>query len=448
MYEYDSTAAEDSVASANNAVSSLQSVPFDMNAAASLAASVQVSGLEFLSDGSYASTIEIISNYPGIIIEMISQAERDMIIECVQNGDMSRLVQYVNENKISTQALIEYSKEYMLDIMNSGNIDSYNDGFSLVGGPNSRYWNLNVALQAQGLSDEFINNLSSEFCKNLINNNLMFSKEGVVTHTIAFQGFLAMFKLALGYKHTQYEGASNGFYFTTGETNSPILGAIDCCNYTDWLARCVGIDVGSGDVGEKFVYFDDGITPSEQIKANKDAEYFKKGEPGDVLIKIKGQEVHMQMIVANDGNGYFYATDGNEKKGSVIEYKTYTELGEEYNVSNTDAMFRNTSPVHRGGVVEYDKNGNYAYNGNYAHYEKQTEVFVNPNWIINQPNIKLTEEEKESLIRQYNERNKNPNFIDIEFNSSEQGKSNLDGGVETVPIFNENWEIVGTSDVD
>ena len=152
------------------------------------------------------------------------------------------------------------------------------------------------------------------------------------------------------------------------------------------------------------------------------------------------------MIVANDGNGYFYATDGDKSKGSVIEYKTYTELGEEYTVSNTDAVFRNTSPVHRGGVVEYDKNGNYAYNGNYAHYEKQTEVFVNPNWIINQPNINLTEEEKESLIRQYNERNKNPNFIDIESNSSEQGKSNLDGVVETVPIFDENWEIVGSSD--
>ena len=208
---------------------------------------------------------------------MISQAERDMIIECVQNGDMERLVQYVNEGKISTQSLIEYSKEYMLDIMNSGNIDSYNDGFKHIGGDYSKYGTLNKALQEKGFSDVFINNLSSEFCKNLINNNLMFSKEGVVTHTIAFQGFLAMFGLALGYKHTQYEGAANGFYFTTGETNSPVLSAIDCCNYTDWLARCVGIDVGSGDVGEKFVYFDDGITPSEQIKANKDSEYFKKG---------------------------------------------------------------------------------------------------------------------------------------------------------------------------
>ena len=47
MYEYDNVAAEESVTSANNAVSSLQSVPADMNTASSLAASVQVSGLEF-----------------------------------------------------------------------------------------------------------------------------------------------------------------------------------------------------------------------------------------------------------------------------------------------------------------------------------------------------------------------------------------------------------------
>ena len=446
MYEYDNVAAEESVASANNAVSALQTVPSDMNRAASLAASVNVSGLEFLSDGSYASTIDIISNYPGIIIGMISQAERDMIIECVQNGDMGRLVQYVNEGKISTQALIEYSKEYMLDIMNSGNANAYNDGFEHIGGDYSRYGTLNKALQAKGFSDEFINNLSSEFCKNLINNNLMFTKEGAVTHTIAFQGFLAMLGLSLGYKHTQYEGAANGFYFTTGETNSPVLSAIDCCNYTDWLVRCAGIDVGAGGVGEKFLYFNDGITPSEQIKANKDAEYFKKGELGDFLIKIKGHDVHIQMIVANDGNGYFYATDGDKSKGSVIEYKTYTELGEEYTVSNTDAMFRNTSTVHHAGVVEYDKNGNYAYNGNYAHYEKQTEVFVNPYWIINQPNINLTEQEKESLLRQYNERNQNPNFTGIELDSYKINKTNLYDDAEVVPMFDENWQIVGSLD--
>ena len=35
MYEYDNVAAEESVASANNAVSALETVPSDMNTAAS-----------------------------------------------------------------------------------------------------------------------------------------------------------------------------------------------------------------------------------------------------------------------------------------------------------------------------------------------------------------------------------------------------------------------------
>ena len=431
MYEYDSAAAEESVASANNAVSALQTVPSDMNRAASLAASVNVSGLEFLSDGSYASTIDIISNYPGIIIGMISQAERDMIIECVQNGDMGRLVQYVNEGKISTQALIEYSKEYMLDIMNSGDINSYSVGFAQIGGENARYANLNSALKAQGFSDEFIYNLSNEFCKNNINNDLYYKKEGVVTTAMAFQGMLSLFKLTLGYSNTEYDQTRNGFYFTSGDPNSPVLSSIDCCNYTDWLARCVGIDIAGGGVPSKHIYCADGITPSDQILAGKDSEYFKKGEGGDYLIRVSGSKQHIRMIIANDGNGYFYIEDGSTSK---IRYESYQSLGDNgYSVTNTDAMFRNTSPTFPNDMVKYDENGNYAYSYNYAYEEQKTQVFANPYWIINQPNINLTQAEQESLLRQYNERNKNPNFTGIELDPSLIYKTSLDQNIEGIP---------------
>ena len=446
MYEYDSAAAEESVASANNAVSSLQSVPADMNSAASLAASVQVSGLEFLSDGSYASTIEIISNYPGIIIGMISQAERDMIIECVQNGDMSRLVQYVNENKISTQALIEYSKEYMLDIMNSGNIDSYSIGFAQIGGDNARYANLNSALKAQGFSDEFIYNLSNEFCKNNINNDVYYKKEGVVTTAMAFQGMLSLFKLTLGYSFTEYDQPRNGFYFTSGDPNSPVLSAIDCCNYTDWLARCVGIDISGGGVPSKHIYCADGITPSDQILAGKDSEYFKKGEGGDYLIRVVGNEQHIRMIIANDGNGYYYIEDGSTSK---IRYESYQSLGDTgYSVTNTDAMFRNTSPTFPNDMIKYDENGNYSYSYKYAYEEQKTQVFANPYWIINQPNINLTQAEQESLLRQYNERNKNPNFTGIELDPSLIYKTSLDQNVDGIPTSMGNGEYSNSSDIN
>ena len=87
MYEYDNIAAEKSLNSANKAVTALETVPSNMSAAAFLAPLVQVPGLEFLRDKSYVENIEIISNYPSIIIDMISKAEENSTIEGIRGED-------------------------------------------------------------------------------------------------------------------------------------------------------------------------------------------------------------------------------------------------------------------------------------------------------------------------------------------------------------------------
>lgn len=168
MYEYDRDNANESVLEANKANESLMNIPVNLSTIVSLAACVKVSDLGYLSDNSYIDDINIINDYDSIITGMINKAERDLIIECVQNGDMDRLVQYVNEGKISTQSLIEYGKEYMIDVMNNGNLNDYNKSFNIIGGDNKRYHSVNSALKDLGFNDEFIYNLSNEFCKNLI----------------------------------------------------------------------------------------------------------------------------------------------------------------------------------------------------------------------------------------------------------------------------------------
>ena len=445
MYEYDNIASKESLNFASKAVASLEEVPSNMSTAASLSASVQVLGLEFLSDGSYAENIEIISNYPSIIIGMISQAERDLIIDCIQNGDNARLVQYVNEGKISTQALIEYSKEYMLDIMNSGNANTYNKSFETIGGEGSRYKTVIGALAGIGFDDEFIYNLSNEYCRNLINNDLMYTKEGTVTMATSFTGLLSIFGLKLGYGPVEFDRSYDGFYFGTGEEGSRTLGVIDCCNYTDWLARCSGIDIYAYNAPEKYKYVIDGYTPEGEILATIDDDYFKNGEGGDWL----SNNGHIMMIVSNDGNGYFFAEDG---QFAEINYMTYQELSNKgYKVTNTDALYRNTAKPHTNEYIWLNEDDSLASSYSNSGKVQKTEVFANPYWYINQSNINLTEAEQESLIRQYNERNQNPNFTGVEFVPVEKEpqaplEENIPEGLdETKPITSINPDDTNTS---
>ena len=83
MYEYDNVAAEESVASANNAVSALQTVPSDMNRAASLAASVNVSGLEFLKrpDIHYADLYNLVDDIKDIELDNIGISQLETIVK-------------------------------------------------------------------------------------------------------------------------------------------------------------------------------------------------------------------------------------------------------------------------------------------------------------------------------------------------------------------------------
>lgn len=414
MYKYDKEAASNALGLSKVAVEILGTVPDDLKRAASLASSVKVDGLQFLSDGKYSITIDVISNYPGIIINMINESERASIIEYLENGDIEGLVNALNEGEIDSQTLIEYSKEYAIDIMNSGKTvialltkDRYHANYEFIGGDTPDYDNVFLALEARGFKKEFIDNLNTEFCRNIINNDLYYTKEGVTTCSVAFTGFLSMFGIKLGYNGKQYESQRNGVWFTTGEKNSPVLGDIDCCNYTDWLARCVGVDIGNGGVLYKADYYcRDGITPDSEIMAPYESKYFKNGEGGDYLIRPTGSgRYHIQQIIANDGEGYFYSTDGSRADGCVFEYATYEELkNDNYTVTNSDALYRNTAPPSDKRNIYFDEDGNYVYAGWGPVSKKQTEVFIDPKFIIEQPNINLTLEEQESLIRQYNER--------------------------------------------
>ena len=198
MYAYDRGSANEALAASKNAETNAKTIPADISSALSIASSVKVEGLDFLNNGEYADTVSTVLNYSTVINDMITTAEKNLIIECLQSGDQAKFVEYINSGKISTQALIEYSKEYMLDIMNSGNANTYNVGYAVIGGNNSGYSSVNDALLKKGFSSEFVYNLSNEFCRNLINNNLMYTKEGAVSMAMSFTGFLSMLGLKLG----------------------------------------------------------------------------------------------------------------------------------------------------------------------------------------------------------------------------------------------------------
>jgi len=402
MYEYNKTLSEEALISTKKAESYLKNIQGDMSKASSLASNVKVNGLEFLRNSNYLDTINIVSNYSSIIIGMMYKAERVLIIECLESGNHEKLVGYINDGKVGAQTLIEYAKEFMLDIMNSGRANNYNVGFKVING------SVDSALASEGLSDEFIYNLSNEYCKNLVNNNLMYTKEGATTMAVSFTGLLAMFGMKLGYKHVEFDRSYNSFYFGTGEEGTQAFGAIDCCNITDWFSRCVGIDISAYGPDTKHWYAKDGYTPEDEINVGKDSYYFKKAEGGDYL----SNSGHIMMIVANDGNGYFFAEDGQYGE---INYMTYDALANKgYKVTNTDALYRNTAKPHEKEGIWYDENGKLSSVYHNSPVPKE-QVFANPYWIIEQKNINLTLEEQEKLIQQYNERNKNENFTGIPF---------------------------------
>lgn len=399
-YDYDRSAVNESITSAKNAATVAETIPTNMQNASSLAANVNVEGLEFLSDTSYNEIVNVILGYESVIIGMMEQAEKDLIIECLENNDIGALVGYINDGTISTQTLIEYSKEYMINIMNSDDFNGYNRNYKSIGGENSVYSNIVEALRAQGLSEDFIVSLSEEYCKNLINNDLMYTKEGSVTMATSFIGLLSMFNLKLGYENTEFDKSYDGFYFGDGDTS---LSALDCCNFTDWIARCVGVDIYAWNAAQKYNYVN-GKTPSDEVLADITSAYFKNAEPGDYL----SSSTHIMLIVANDGKGYYYA---HESGSAEIRYMTYEELSAKgIKVTNTEALFNNTANVYNGEYVWLDENGNLASNINDGVQTQKTQIFALPQWYANQANINLTDEEYQSLVDQYNKRNQNGEF--------------------------------------
>lgn len=404
-YDYNRASIQESIVSAKNAASVAETIPTNMQNAKLLAASVNVSGLEFLSDSSYSEVVNVILGYESVIIGMMQQAEKDLILECLENGDTNALVSYINDGTISSQTLIEYSKEYMINIMSSDKFIGYNSNYASIGGDNPTYNNIVDALRDKGFSEDFIVSLSEEYNRNLINNDLMYTKEGSVTMATSFIGLLSMFNLKLGYKNTEFDKSYDGFYFGDGDE---ALSALDCCNFTDWLARCAGVDIYAWNAAQKYNYVN-GKTPTEEVLADITSPYFKNAEPGDYL----SSTTHIMMIVANDGKGYYYA---HESGCAEIKYMTYEEINAKgIKVTNTDALYNNTATPYNGEYIWLDESGNLASSRNNGFQVQKTQVFAQPEWYANQANINLTDEEYKSLVEQFNKRNQKGTEFDVIF---------------------------------
>ena len=354
-------------------------------------------------DTSILSTLSELDGMDSTITEMKNEAIKSIAIDRLINGD--NIVNIINEYSLTSDELFNIGYEYYNAILESS--DNPQEALQKLNSNLKYCSNIFKELEKQGLSQEFIASLSDGACKMVIDNDWAYKMEGASNFGVAFIGTMSLFGIKLAYGHHEFDRSYQGFYFGTGEDGAPALGTLDCCNWTDWIARAVFIDIYGWNAEQKFNYCVDGITPSDEILAGADSEYFYNGKKGDYI--SNGQ--HIVQIYARDENGYYYVESSD---GVELNYATFEQLkAKGMRVTNTDALSRNTAPVHPDEYVWLNEDGSLASSSN-GNKTKKENVFALPDWVIDQNNINLTEEQQQKLFAQYDERNKNPNYTGIE----------------------------------
>ena len=330
----------------------------------------------------------------------------------ISNGDFkSKLKSWILNGEVTCEDLVNMSDSYM-KVLVAINGNDYYTHLKEIQNPYE-------ALKEAGMNEEYLNKLNEAFIEKLVDEDLMYTGNGVAYMAYSFTGLLAMFGLALDYNlGGNYDSkGKHGFYL--GNSNN-MLGTLDCNNYYDWLCRCVGItgDNSRYRAVEKYKRGVDGITQEDRIQVNSSSPNYKTGNSGDIM----NNERHMIVILENTGKGYWIS---EESACARIQYLTYEECAKKgYLLNDMSALYRNTSKSDSG--AQYQDN-------NYIPPEVYKNYFEN-----------LKEETMTKLIAQYNKRNlanfDKQTIINILNNGYDDG-SNRITNISTLPNTNYNYDL-------
>lgn len=334
--------------------------------------------------------------------ESIAIVKQEALMAILSLDDFQyQLPTLINNGSISIVDAVSLAGDYMENLVKT--TPNYLKGMQTAG-------SIQSVLRSAGYDENFLNSLSKAFCEDIIRKDLMYTREGLVEMSYNFNGFLAMYGYKLTYGPTvggHFDSVGHGLY--TGTRNFE-LKYMDCCNYYDWLCRCVGIDAYAYGAYSHYQYGIDiegyaNPTPKDEYRALSTDEYFRNGKPGDVV--ETNQNKHLRVIVENDGKGYLMTESTGA--GVIYKYYEYDELGG-YHVSNMDALFRNTSAGKIGMFRDtYGDNYNRYYQDelNAAKKIRGDGIFFSPKELAKE--LGLSTEMENELIKQYNKRNEHPN---------------------------------------
>lgn len=392
-FKFEISYVNESIKCAKNAKAYSAGLNVNITSLTELASKIKIDGLNY-------GNVNIIKDHFTYIESLDTTVEKmkyEAFNAMISMGTFSdALTLWISEGKITTIEVVDFAKEYMKKLVKN-NPDYYKDLKNTT--------SLQKLLESQGFSLEFINSLNSAFCEELIRNNEMYSREGVVDMAYTFVGMFAMFGYTLDYQRgSSFDRFTQGLYLGT---KNDTLGMLDCCNLNDWLLRSVGIDVYEGGAGTQYKYgidIDSYIngTPENEYQATMKDEYYTNAKPGDIIVNGK----HTRMILEKTENGYLMIEEGGGfGQLQIVEYSIEDIKKGYYRVSNLDALYRNTSSTNPG-VFLNNIPKTYKEELIEAQEARGTGVFFSPAELSKELN--LSSELESKLIEQYNARNEHP----------------------------------------
>ena len=410
-----------------------------------------------------------VTKVPDFINEMVKNGQLDksdvssLIQSFVRNNVLNAsklkdvVPQIIVDGNLSSSDLVDLSYNCQMLLASQGVNENGKTNYDKTGYYNSLEVTTNPVLgiintlMNEGYTEEqakeYIDGYNSSLAQKLINENSMYTGNGVATSALAITGLFTTFGYMLDYSYNSFESdGKNGLMLGT---DGRYVSTLDCNNSFDFFARCAGINASGYNAANKEMY---AVTVDEKIRAGHDdvnywhekmfedgrvQEYlnkdgtvnsdFKTGNPGDIIVCKSGS--HMFTIVNKDANGYYVAEETcNDTRGFGLRiyYYNYEDIAKLTNPSgyedanpyvvHMDNLYSNTTNVFKernfvtygydvdGNVIEIKDNITYGDNNStYGHCNN----YIPPEVISSKLN--LNSELEELLKGEYNKRNENRN---------------------------------------
>ena len=316
--------------------------------------------------------------------------------------------------------------------------------------------------QAQKFANGFIDDYNSALGQKLVDQNMMYSGDGVAQAAFATIGLFTSFGYMLDYSNSSFE--SNGKNGLMLGTDGRYVSSLDCNNSFDFLARCAGMNASGYNAANKEMY---AVTIKEIVESGHDSKSywhdqmvkdgriqeclnedgtfnsgFKDGNVGDIIVCENG--AHMLTIVSKDANGYYVAEETSSTtrgQGFRIHYYNYDDIRKlegtdgyspsEAYVVHMDNFYGNQSKVNKEtGFVTYgyDASGNIIEINEGIYYGDDSQAYGHCNNYIPPEVIAsglgLSKATEELLKGEYNYRNENRNVGEYNVSESIMNKIN------------------------